>query len=77
MNERIQKLAEQAGCKFLDDSDWYIPVATGIEKIVYTKGVGLEKFAELIVKECTNIVLHYNDVDEGVAVVRKHFGVEE
>jgi len=36
-----------------------------------------EKFAELIVKEVTNIVLHYTDVDEGVAVAKKHFGVEE
>lgn len=34
------------------------------------------KFAELIVRECTNIVLHYTDVDEGVAVAKKHFGVE-
>jgi len=36
-----------------------------------------KKFAELIVKEVTNIVLHYTDVDEGVAVAKKHFGVEE
>lgn len=35
-----------------------------------------KKFAELIVKEVTNIVLHYTDVDEGVAVAKKHFGVE-
>ena len=35
------------------------------------------KFAELIVKEVTNVVLHYTDVDEGVAVAKKHFGVEE
>ena len=37
----------------------------------------IKKFAELIVRECTNIVLHYTDVDEGVAVAKKHFGVEE
>lgn len=36
-----------------------------------------EKFAELIVKEVTNIVLHYTNVDEGVAVAKEHFGVEE
>jgi hypothetical protein len=52
MNERIRQLAEQAGCKVMDDGEWYIPSATGLEKIVYTKGIGLEKFAELIVQEC-------------------------
>ena len=62
MNERIEKLAKQAGFE------------TGL---VYGSPEGLQKFAELIVKECTNIVLHYTDVDEGVAVAKKHFGVEE
>ena len=52
MNERIRQLAEQAGCKVMDDGDWYIPSAAGLAKIVYTKGIGLEKFAELIVGEC-------------------------
>lgn len=36
-----------------------------------------QKLAELIVRECTNIILHYTDVDEGVAVAKKQFGVEE
>ena len=48
MKERIRELAEQAGCKVMDDGEWYIPSATGVEKIVYSKGIGLEKFAELI-----------------------------
>jgi hypothetical protein len=52
MNERIKELAEQAGCKVMDDGEWYIPSAAGLEKIVYTQGTGLEKFAELIVREC-------------------------
>ena len=62
MNERIQQLAEQAGCKVMDDGEWYIPSATGLEKIVYTKGIGLEKFAELIVRECAGI---YSKIDNG------------
>jgi hypothetical protein len=62
MNERIKLLAEQA-------EEWN---ADG-DKCE----VNLQKFAELIVKDCTNIVLHYTDVDEGVAVAKKHFGVEE
>jgi hypothetical protein len=39
----------------MDDGEWYIPSATGLEKIVYTFGVGLEKFAELIVRECARL----------------------
>jgi hypothetical protein len=38
----------------MDDGEWYIPSAAGLEKVVYTSGVGLEKFAELIVRECIN-----------------------
>ena len=38
----------------------------------------LEKiFAELIIREYGNIVLHYTNVDEGVKVANKHFGIEE
>jgi hypothetical protein len=36
-----------------------------------------QKFAELIVQEATNIVLHYTDVDEGVSVAKKHFGLDK
>ena len=90
MNERIKLLAKQAGCKVMDDGEWYIPSATGLEKIVYTSGVGLEKFVELIVKECNQAVLevplYYKDyrsqIEEAVirdcarAVLEK-FGVEQ
>ena len=58
MNERIRQLAEQAGCKVMDDGEWYIPSAAGLEKIVYTQGTGLEKFAELIVKECIKLTMN-------------------
>ena len=64
MNERIQKLAQQAGFQSY--------ITTHAEDVAM-----FEKFAELVVKEVTNIVLHYTDVDEGVAVARKHFGVGE
>jgi len=82
MNERIRQLAEQSGCKVMD-GEWYIPSATGLEKIVYTKGIGLEKFAELIVRECVE-QLHITDVtedfDKGVTwsikQIQKHFGVK-
>jgi len=34
------------------------------------------KFAELIANATCNIILHYTDVDEGVGVAKKHFGIE-
>lgn len=83
MNERIKLLAEQAGCKVMDDGDWYIPSATGLEKIVYTKGIGLEKFAELIVRECVEQVWYTREdgINGNVSQVikdriKEHFGVE-
>jgi len=84
MNERIREIAEQAGCKVMDDGEWYIPSATGFEKIVYTNGMGLEKFAELIIRECLGIVnrheYSYHEADplwETAQLIKEHFGVEE
>ena len=92
MKERIRELAEQSGCKVMD-GEWYIPSATGVEKIVYTKGIGLEKFAELIVRECVaqieiekgNPYRNMGDIDsygisacvESIRRIKEHFGVEE
>jgi hypothetical protein len=64
MNELIEKLAREAA----DAEGW------GPEVWQTTFA---ENFAELIVREVTNIVLHFTDVDEGVAVAKKHFGVSE
>ena len=92
MKERIRELAEQAGCKVMDDGEWYIPSATGVEKIVYTKGIGLEKFAELIVRECAEQIIakgtdwvDFAPSQTGVRPeywdmaqqIKEHFGVEE
>ena len=81
MNERIRQLAEQAGCKVMDDGDWYIPSAAGLAKIVYTKGIGLEKFAELIVQECGVALspMLRDMVSRGQAydLIKQHFGVTE
>ena len=64
MNDRIKELAEQATV--------IRKTFHGIEHIEFDK----EKFAELIVKECIEIV------DSGYLIgpgnqIRKHFGVEE
>ena len=49
MNERIQKLALQAGLEFDND------LALEPEPIYYTTQKDLEKFAELIVQECAGL----------------------
>lgn len=54
MNERIRKLAEQAGIEFDDD----FPLEP--ETIYYYKLSDFEKFAELIVRECAEYVRHWN-----------------
>jgi hypothetical protein len=75
MNERIQELFKRAGGKTSSRN-----LASNPIQVVETHELWddrIEKFAELIVRECTNIVLHYTDVDEGVAVAKKHFGIEE
>ena len=66
MNERIQELCKQSGLK-LDElpDDVYIP---------------LEKFAELIVKDCVDIVnnqgpfLRYNMLTNAI---QKHIGIKK
>jgi hypothetical protein len=86
MNEKIKQLALDAGIGFTlwDDS--------GREMIDnYTPEEYLEKFAELIVRECITNIAHdtanwsgdegtmayYQGVQDAVKSMRKHFGVEE
>ena len=53
MNERIRELAKQAGCEFWQrlENDVVNPEAY----ITFDPPQTLEKFAELIVKECANL----------------------
>jgi len=74
MNERIKDIAEKAGLRFTQlMSNPMVPVVDG-------KETDLEKFAELIVSECLDIV----DIEVpgmiGVHAMKKiseHFGVQE
>jgi hypothetical protein len=76
MNERIQKLAEQAGILI----DWGEDIKVGRWGIG-GKYENMQKFAELIVKECMNVL----DPGEHQLIARfqarkwlaEHFGVEE
>jgi hypothetical protein len=66
MNERIRKLALQA----LKQPD------TDNDGLTVFDNDELEKFAELIVRECmSNLYLH--GYDDARAQIKQHFGVEE
>lgn len=66
LNEKIKELAEQAELEY------------DFNPMLWLK---LEKFAELIVKECTNIVedavLHREPASTYVGKIKEHFGVKE
>ena len=73
MNERIQELAKQIG---------YIWHASGEPQIYEFTPEKLEKFAQLIVRECAEIAKHnvmnistYADADFVDEQIKKHFGV--
>jgi hypothetical protein len=83
MNERIRELAEQAGLEFDDD------LVLEPEAIYYTTQKDLEKFAELIVRECVEVCgsvaavrAGYHDADGRDTAdscgdqIKEHFGVE-
>lgn len=74
MNERIEKLAEQAGIAVWGDAVYMYNPKDTLDSAV------LEKFAKLIVYDCAGIVdlwgrwlLH----DKLAVKVKQHFGVEE
>jgi hypothetical protein len=64
MNPRLQQLVKQAG---LDDDMFPIDEWDNPE---------LEKFAELIVRECANVAANHEALDI-YKEIREHFGVEE
>jgi len=71
MNERIRELAGQSVVRFDKDMDGSMEPEEQGRWVLYED---LEKFAELIVKECANYA--YSD-DQDHKAMLKHFGVEE
>jgi hypothetical protein len=78
MNERIKKLAEQAKIEFT-----YDPTETPMRAFVEAWEDDLEKFAELIVKECAKVACYHTPDTEELEYshliedeILKHFGVE-
>ena len=87
MKERIKELAEQAGLKWKAQPPHYTNTNNPIDFPV-SANRDLEKFAELIVRECTlqvadvRIENNFEPVGDAVLVrvlagIKKHFGVEE
>ena len=64
MNKRIKQLAEQAGFD-------------AVSMVAFDIGQDLEKFAELIVKECSNFLKDTLDDHFAAEQLEEHFGVEE
>ena len=70
MNERIRELAEQADIVFGFDKNNDPEVICAI--------MDIEKFAELIVRECADIAdINQHQWDGAGNYVKQHFGVEE
>ena len=82
MNERIRELADEAGLRFTQlMSNPMVPIVDG-------KETDLEKFAELIIRECmacstwvgkmnTNLVEPVHTAHAVNQRIKKYFGVEE
>lgn len=71
MNERIKELAEQAGLRFTQlMSNPMVPVVDG-------KETDLEKFAQLIVRECAAAYHTTRSIDTPIEQhFRNHLGIE-
>ena len=72
MNERIKELAEQAFDKANNGTIYDIKIPKEF----------IEKYAELIVKECADLANEHNEEAEGVHLgvgraIKEHFGIEE
>jgi len=77
MNERIKELAREAGLKWKAQPPHYTNTNNPIDFPV-SANRDLEKFAELIVKECAKVGERYADGNyEVYNQIMAHFGLEE
>ncbi len=80
MNELINNLRLDAGISRLKDDSRLVVIDR--EGNVINPLIGLEKFAELILQECTNIAYEYDGLKmsgPGMIIaerIKEHFGVE-
>jgi hypothetical protein len=74
MNERIKELATQAGIKLIEPTGHITAIASDAQS------TQLARFAELIVRECLNLVDRGGEFvsrPKLVERIKTHFGVEE
>ena len=77
MNERIRKLAKQAGFGLHRDGEIY---TSRLEHLPITEDI--EKFAELIVQECADVAKETRwavppSQEQIARGIQQHFGIEE
>jgi len=81
MNKRIDELAQQARAQYCDLGDASCFKRLGLVEAVVFTPEDLEKFAELIVRECGVALspMLRDMVSRGQAydLIKQHFGVEE
>jgi len=85
MNERIRKLADEAKAQYCDLSDASCFKRLDLVEAVVFKPEDLEKFAELIVQECVDIIAPYTvrmsrpgeEYLHPILEIKQHFRVEE
>jgi hypothetical protein len=77
MKTKLNELRLDAGIARIENQQWLcvLDKETGM---MIDPLIGLEKFAELIVRECIDIADEYDGVGSTiVSRIREHFGVEE
>jgi len=83
MNERIQELRKQASQWVVDNHQPADPKNYTQPEIDQRYLMYEQKFAELIVRECANVVSELGsdpfpyDPEFGAILIKQHFGVEE
>jgi enoyl-CoA hydratase/carnithine racemase len=85
MNERIRQLADEAEAQYCDLGDASCFKRLGLVEAVVFKPEDLEKFAQLIVQECIDLISPYTvsmnrpgeEYLHPILEIRKHFGVKQ
>ena len=72
MNERIRELAEQSMLVYRDGDTLLTGWMSHIDLSEY-----IEKFAELLIKECAEVAEDYDGAHYVGTAIKQHFGVGE
>ena len=76
MNERIRELAEHCGAEFFESSRDYF--GDTYPAGILTDKVDLQKFAELLIRECASIVYRTcEDGDAGAQAILYEFDIDD